>query len=90
MNKTATETLEDQILAEKAKEISDEIDFHILSEMLQGIGWVKVVLGPMTWEQGYEVDKWITENCHSAVETLGLVWLFENRDEAALFTLTWA
>ena len=77
-------------MAEKAKELAEEIDFHVLSEMLQGIGWVKVVLSPMTWEQGYEVDKWITENCHSAVETLGLVWLFENRDEAALFTLTWA
>ena len=81
--------LEEYVLDNAAKDMAKSIDFEILMGFLIEIGWHKVVLHPMTHEQGNEIDEWCAKNCSGHMETLGLVWLFENEDDANWFRLRW-
>ena len=81
--------IQDQIINDMGKAMSDEIDFQILSDMLVGIGWRKVVLSPMSWEDGAEVDLWCETNVKGNFETMGLVWVFEDEEDANWFALRW-
>lgn len=81
--------LEQEVMDRMATELKNEIDFQILASMLVELGWTQVVLRPMTHEQGLAIDNWVKTHCKSAVETLGLVWLFEDSKEANWFTLKW-
>lgn len=81
--------LQEHVINDMAKQISQEIDFEILAGMLVELGWTRIVLAPMTQEQSLAVDGWIKEYCKSPVETMGLVWLFEDSKEANWFALKW-
>lgn len=81
--------LQEQILNDAAKRMSEEIDFEILCGMLCDIGWTKVVLSPMTWETGDTIDLWVHKNIKSPHETMGLVWIFESSQDAMWFKLRW-
>lgn len=81
--------LHEQIIADAGKRLQEEIDFSILADMLCGIGWTKVILKPMTWEDGYEIDNWIETNIKGNHETMGLVWVFEKPEDAMWFKLRW-
>ena len=74
------QSLEDEIINKAGKQLADEIDFSILTE----------VLAPMTWEQGLEVDSWVETNIKGDFKTMGLVWVFEHLKDASWFTLRWA
>lgn len=82
-------TLEEEILNKAGKAMADEIDFTILSEMLIELGWRKVILHPMSWEDGLEVDAWTEKNVKGNFETMGLVWVFEDEEDANWFALRW-
>jgi hypothetical protein len=81
--------IQEQIINDAGKAIADEIDFSILADMLCEIGWRKVILRPMTWEDGYAVDEWTANNIKGNFETMGLVWVFENEQDANWFALRW-
>ena len=81
--------LEDEIINKLGKELANEIDFQILADMLCSIGWRKVILSPMTWEDGYAVDAWTAKHIKGNFETMGLVWVFEREEDANWFTLRW-
>ncbi len=81
--------IEEEIIAAMGKEIQKEIDFEILSGMLKQMGWTKVVLTPMTSEQSKAIDDWIAMYVKNPVETMGLVWMFEDKRDAVNFTLKW-
>jgi hypothetical protein len=82
-------TLEEEMLNKAGKAMSDEIDFEILCSMLKELGWKKIVLRPMTWEDGYEVDAWTAKHVKGNFETMGLVWVFEDEEDANGFALRW-
>jgi hypothetical protein len=82
-------TLEEEILNKAGKAMADEIDFEILCSMLIELGWRKVILRPMTWEDGYELDAWTAKHVKGNFETMGLVWIFEDEEDANWFTLRW-
>jgi hypothetical protein len=82
-------TLEEEMLNKAGKAMADEIDFTILSEMLIELGWRKVVLHPMTWETGAEIDAWTEKHIKGPFETMGLVWVFELEEDANWFALRW-
>ncbi len=88
--KTAVQTLEDQIAERMASELAKEMDFQILASMLCELGWTRVVLKPMTWEEGNVVDEWVSNNVKGHFETMGLVWLFESSKDATMFILKWS
>jgi hypothetical protein len=83
------DNLEQQIINDAGKRMSDEIDFEILCGMLTTLGWRKVVLRPMTWEDGLEVDAWTEKHVKGPFENMGLVWIFEKEDDANWFKLRW-
>ena len=72
-----------------AKQLADDIDFEVLTSLFVEVGWIKVVLNPMTWEHGTEVDEWVETNVKDPFQTRGLVWVFKNPKEANWFKLRW-
>jgi hypothetical protein len=82
--------LEEKIVNDLGKHLSDSIDFEILTDVLIACGWHKVVLRPMTHEHGEEIDQWVASQVKAKYKTMGLVWIFENQGEAVNFTLRWA
>lgn len=81
--------LQEEIINEAGKRLSDEIDFEILCSMLKELGWRKIVLRPMSWEDGYAVDEWTAKHIKGNFETMGLVWIFEHEEDANWFALRW-
>lgn len=81
--------IQEEIINRAAEQMSKEIDFGVLTSMLCEIGWTKVVLKPMTDEQSKAIDAWVAMYVHNPVETMGLVWVFEDRRDAVNFTLKW-
>jgi hypothetical protein len=81
--------IEQDIIDRAGKRMADEIDFGVLTEMLCGIGWTRVVLKPMTAEHGAEIDSWVANNVKGHFETMGLVWVFEQPKDASWFVLRW-
>ena len=81
--------IQEQIINDAGKAIADEIDFSILADMLCEIGWRKVILRPMSWEDGYAVDEWTAKHIKGNFETMGLVWIFEHEEDANWFALRW-
>ena len=82
-------SLEDEIISKMGKQMSDEIDFGILTEMLCELGWRRVILSPMSTEDSYEVDMWTKKHVKGNFETMGLVWVFEQEEDANWFALRW-
>jgi hypothetical protein len=81
--------IEQDIINKAGKAMADEIDFEILAGMLCEIGWRKVILKPMTWEAGYDIDAWTAAHIKGPFETMGLVWVFEQEQDANWFALRW-
>jgi len=81
--------IEQDIINRAGKRMADEIDFGILSDMLCELGWRRVILSPMTWEQGLELDAWTAKHIKGHFETMGLVWIFEDEEDANWFALRW-
>lgn len=83
-------TLEEDLMTKASMQMQKEMDAEILRTMLKEIGWHEVVLYPMTHEQGREIDEWIRttikgRNCWAH----GLVWMFEQEQDAMWFKVRW-
>ena len=81
--------LQEQILAEKAADLADEMDAQVLRQMLIDLGWQQVVLSAMTGEESYAIDLWVEDNIKGRMWSRGLVWLFEDDRDAMWFKLKW-
>lgn len=81
--------VEQDIIDAAGNRMAAEMDFEILSSMLIELGWTKVVLFPMTWENGALIDYWVEKNVKGHHQTMGLVWLFEYEQDANWFKLRW-
>jgi hypothetical protein len=81
--------LEDELVTHAAKQLSDDIDFEVISGILLEDGWSKVVLSPMTIETSAAIDMWILKQCKGRHHTRGLVWIFERSEDAMWFKLRW-
>jgi hypothetical protein len=81
--------IEQDIIDRAGKRMADEIDFSILTDMLCQIGWRKVILSPMTHEDSEAVDVWTSQHVKGHFETMGLVWVFEQEEDANWFALRW-
>lgn len=82
--------LQDELMTKASIQMQKEIDAEILRSMFREIGWHEVVLSPMTYERGKEIDKWIRETVKGRSHWAhGLVWLFEEEKDAMWFKLRW-
>jgi hypothetical protein len=83
--------LHDEILAKKAKELSDAIDKEMLFNMLEGIGWTRVILPIFkTREQYVDLMKWLDTHCQYPFERMGSDVIFESQKDASHFILRWS
>jgi len=83
-------TLEDEIMQKMSEQMVKEIDKEILWGMLEGIGWVRVMLPTLgNGEQAVDIIVWIEENCRHAVERNGRDFMFESKQDANWFKLRW-
>ena len=81
--------LEDELVTHAAKQLSDDIDFEVISGILLEGGWSKVVLSPMTIETSAAIDMWILKQCKGDHHARGLVWIFERSEDAMWFKIRW-
>ncbi len=91
MNKTATQVLEVQYADRAAKEMAEEIDWELISDMMVALGWTKVTL-PRFRVSGATLDmnNWMHNECRYHWKHRANIWVFESQEEAALFKLTWS
>lgn len=92
MKKTATQVLEDQIMERAAREVAEDIDFGVLSDLLVEIGWTKITTSwdIMTLEEMYDLKEWCKTNLKGQRKGRGKTWLFELEKDASIFALRWA
>ena len=86
--------LEESVMADMAKQlaknIQEEIDFQILSDMMVSMGWHKMEFEPLREvEEAAEIKEWIKTSCKGKVQSYGSNWLFENEKDMAWFMLRW-
>lgn len=81
--------IEKHVIEGAAKDLADDIDFEIVSGVLCDSGWSKVILSPMTWEQGMDIDLWCEQHVKKKFRNRGLVWIFEDDKDATWFRLKW-
>jgi hypothetical protein len=79
--------LEQEIANKLAKEIADQIDWNILSEILVSGGWKKVIREPLFYDE--DVHGWLDLYRIGYVRSLGNQWLFEKEQDAIIFSLRW-
>ena len=81
-----------ELEARMAQVLQEEIDWEIMMSMFKEIGWTEVSVKrfsqPISNER--EVKEWCKENLTGLYKGRGTNWLFENTDDATLFTLRWA
>ena len=82
--------IEKEIVDNMAKELADEIDFEIIADMLQEMGWIKVKRSPfVSNKQAVDIRYWVDEHATGAVKSRGYTWLFEQPKDATMFILKW-
>jgi hypothetical protein len=83
-------TLEEELMEKMSKELAQEVDFGILSDMLIYSGWVKIELETLeSKENAIDINEWLDINCKYKVSRLGRKFLFESSAEAEWFILRW-
>jgi hypothetical protein len=83
-------TLEDEIAENLAKEMSDEIDFGIMKELLVESGWYVIELLTLgSREQSIDIKDWVTKNCKKGFVSRGKTFVFKSKKEATWFSLRW-
>lgn len=89
--KTAIQVLEDQMASELSKQMAEEIDWEIISDMMVHVGWVKVELPTLgSNKRAIDMNDWMHNECTKHWKRRGKTFLFESKEEAALFRLTWS
>jgi hypothetical protein len=80
----------DQQIAEQGKKFAEQMDREVLWSMLTEIGWTRVILSRLQDNRhAVDITYWLEENCQGAYEREGRDFLFENSQDATLFTLRW-
>jgi hypothetical protein len=82
--------LEEEIANNLAKQISDDIDWEILSEICVDQGFVKVTIDTSyDMNKEWELKVWAIANCKNNFQSRGNTFLFEDVQDANWFKLRW-
>lgn len=82
-------SLELEISKKLAEDWAAEVDFRILQETVYA-NWHEIVLTPMDFLKSAAIDLWIKDECRGGCHHMGLVFLFEQQTDAAMFALRFA
>jgi hypothetical protein len=82
--------IEEELLNKAGITLAQEIDREVLWGMLQGIGWIRVMLPTMgNGEQAVDIIVWLEDNCKGSFERSGRDFIFESQKDANWFILRW-
>lgn len=80
----------DEIYDDFISILTEEIDNEILCEIMVNQGWHRVKMSAaVSLEEFDNIDKWVKENTVGKYRGLGINWVFENLNDATLFTMRW-
>lgn len=83
--------LEDEIAQELSKEISQHIDFELLTDVLIACGWHCVKLPSLlNRKRSIDILGWCEEHASKKYRHMGSTFLFEDQGDAVNFALRWA
>jgi len=84
------DALEQEIINKAGTAMAREIDREVLWGMLEGIGWIRVML-PRLIDNNHAVDitHWLAINCKNPFERSGRDFIFESQKDANWFKLRW-
>ena len=84
------EDLETALVNEMSRQIADEIDSEFMKSMLVSVGWTSCNLDVL-WsvDQVAKVNEWLKRSCQGRHRQLGWYLLFENSNDATMYTLKW-
>lgn len=72
------------------KRIQEEIDWSIICDMLESLGWHAIEFEPqMPDAEGHEIKEWLNNNCKGKVESRFDKFVFEKESDAVNFVLRW-
>jgi len=85
---TAETSLQDQILDDLAKKMTQEIDNEVMCDLLEESGWVKV-RARKTHDHA-DIAQWIKQNITGDVHGHMHTWAFTEPKDATAFILVWS
>ena len=77
---------EDELIRRFAEDIAREMDFLTIRELVCR-DWFEIILTPMGHEKSEAIDQWLKDECQGRCHHMGLVFLFEQQGDAAMFAL---
>jgi hypothetical protein len=78
-----------QITSDLAKELKDQIDFEIVSNLLKEEGWHRFDLTVSSNKEAVDIAYWVEENCKYKYIRNGTRYIFENEYDASRFVMKW-
>lgn len=83
--------LEDKLSAEMSRQLQQDIDWQVLSQLLREVGWTQITTSwdMMSLEESYELKIWCEANLKGHRHGRGKIWLFELEKDASMFALRW-
>ena len=83
--------LEDKLSAEMSRQLQQDIDWQVLSQLLREVGWTQITTSwdMMSLEESYELKTWCEANLKGHRHSRGKIWLFELEKDASMFALRW-
>lgn len=73
-----------------AKQLQEEIDWSIICDMLESMGWHIIEFEPQMPEaEAYKIKDWIDKNCKGKVQSKFDKFVFEQESDAVNFVLKW-
>ena len=82
--------LQDEIMTNIAKQMQQDIDDGIMSNILIETGWTPVQFYFKNNKQAVDIILWLNRNCKNNWQRLGSNYLFKYRQDAEWFILRWS
>jgi aminopeptidase C len=84
-------TMQQEITDQLATEMSHDMDFEVLADVLTRVGWHQIELARfIDNHHAIDIREWVNINCKGQHRSRGRSWLFESRADAVLFKLRWS
>jgi hypothetical protein len=82
--------LQEEIAAELSNQISQEIDFELMLDVLKACGWTVVKLpNLLNRKRSIDVLEWCQDNVRKKYRHSSNTFIFEDKGDAVNFTLRW-
>ena len=81
--------LQDEIITSIAKQMQQDTDEGIMSNILIEKGWTSVQFYFKNNNQAVDIILWLNRNCKNNWQRLGSNYLFKYRQDAEWFILRW-